>query len=390
MNKNGVKGVNQILLVFFLVSLTVLIPQAKALADNASQVDIGAYWFHDRYNPYSYERVGGTSDAGPTLAHAAYAASNFQGVATARADGTSLGVYGRGKVTQNPGWFGWQTWVTASFSDIVTFSQSGTINLSYQLDGSNWKNRQDSEPSHEIQVGFILDPQDGWEHSYVFDYITSYCITPTEPDWDLGGFTGTLTPIDTTTHSPFIVSAGTPYKLTLRLSGLLTFSPDFTGYSDVYGGFDFLNTLTLTDFYLTDQDGNRVPFTYTSSSGITYPSTGPFPISIDIKPGSDSNCFNQNEKGVIPAAILGSADFDVTQIDIQSLGLQGLSVKVAGKSNNYLAHYDDVNGDGYTDLVVQFQDSDQWTASGNGYASITGMLSDGTAIQGQDLICIVP
>ena len=61
-----------------------------------------------------------------------------------------------------------------------------------------------------------------------------------------------------------------------------------------------------------------------------------------------------------------------------------------GKSNKYLAHYGYVNGDGYLDLIVQFQDSDKWIASENGYATLTGKLYDGISIEGKDTICIVP
>jgi hypothetical protein len=113
-------------------------------------------------------------------------------------------------------------------------------------------------------------------------------------------------------------------------------------------------------------------------------------VGIDIQPGSDTNCFNQNERGVIPVAILGAADLDVKQIKVDSLSLQGLSVKMAGKRSGYLAHYDYVNGDAYLDLVVQFADSDGWTASGTDNAVLTGTLLDGTPIEGKDSICIVP
>jgi hypothetical protein len=106
-------------------------------------------------------------------------------------------------------------------------------------------------------------------------------------------------------------------------------------------------------------------------------------IAIDIKPGSNSNCFNQNEKGVIPVAIFGSNDLDVTKIKIESLALQGLSVKMTGKSKKFLAHYEDINADDYLDLIVQFQDSDKWIVSGNDYATVTGILNNGTLIEGQ-------
>ena len=42
---------------------------------------------------------------------------------------------------------------------------------------------------------------------------------------------------------------------------------------------------------------------------------------LDIKPGSCPNPLNRKSKGVLPVAILGSADFDVTQLDVSTLQL---------------------------------------------------------------------
>lgn len=113
-------------------------------------------------------------------------------------------------------------------------------------------------------------------------------------------------------------------------------------------------------------------------------------VQIDIKPGSYPNCFNQNASGALPVAILGSAKVNVNDIVPDSLSLQGLAVKVAGKNNKLLAHYDYVNDDMHLDLVVQFADSDGWIEPGDGYATLAGLLSDGTPIEGKDSICIVP
>ena len=113
-------------------------------------------------------------------------------------------------------------------------------------------------------------------------------------------------------------------------------------------------------------------------------------VQIDIKPGSYPNCFNQNERGVIPVAIFGCNALNVANIDIGSLSLQGLSVKVTGKSNKYLTHFEDINKDGYDDLIIQFQDSDGWVVPGSDYATLKGKLYNGTQIMGQDTICIIP
>jgi hypothetical protein len=112
-------------------------------------------------------------------------------------------------------------------------------------------------------------------------------------------------------------------------------------------------------------------------------------IDIDIKPGSDPNCFNINGHGVIPVAILGSAEFDVTQINPLTLLFAGLEMRMRGNKGP-LYHYEDVNGDGHLDMVCQFEDDPTFWTPGDGEADITGQLDDGTEFKGTDSICIVP
>jgi hypothetical protein len=111
-------------------------------------------------------------------------------------------------------------------------------------------------------------------------------------------------------------------------------------------------------------------------------------IDIDIKPGSDPNCFNNDGNGVIPVAILGSAEFDVTQVDPASVQLEGMAVRAVGKADKLQAHVEDVNADGFEDLVLQIEDTDGTFASGSGTATLTGQLLDGTPIEGSDSICV--
>ena len=86
------------------------------------------------------------------------------------------------------------------------------------------------------------------------------------------------------------------------------------------------------------------------------PSGGePTPIDIDIKPGSYPNSINLGSHGVIPVAILSTADFDATTLNAENIFLAGLGVRVRGKGNKYLASEEDVNGDGLIDLVVKVE-----------------------------------
>jgi hypothetical protein len=110
----------------------------------------------------------------------------------------------------------------------------------------------------------------------------------------------------------------------------------------------------------------------------------------DIKPGSSDNTFNPNLYGVLPVAIYGSASLDVRNIDLSSLKLQGLNVKLTGKkSAHYLSHFQDIDEDGFLDLVVHFEDSTGWQTPGSDYAILTGNIVNGPSIEGFDLIVIV-
>ena len=112
-------------------------------------------------------------------------------------------------------------------------------------------------------------------------------------------------------------------------------------------------------------------------------------VTIDIKPGSDPNCFKINGQGVIPVAILGSANFDVYNIDPDTLIFGGLTVRVRGNKGP-LCHIEDTNNDSFLDLVCQFEDDATAWIAGDSTATLTGNLLDGSAIEGTDSICIVP
>jgi hypothetical protein len=121
-------------------------------------------------------------------------------------------------------------------------------------------------------------------------------------------------------------------------------------------------------------------------------------VNIDVKPGSYPNAFNINGSGVVPVAILGSAELDVTCIDPASLSFGGLTVRTK-KNGSIQYSIEDVNGDyslspegqpdGYLDLVVQFVDDDNFMAEGDGTGCLSGTCYDGIPIHGCDTIKLV-
>jgi FG-GAP repeat len=110
-------------------------------------------------------------------------------------------------------------------------------------------------------------------------------------------------------------------------------------------------------------------------------------VSVDIKPGSDTNPVNLTSKGVIPVAILGSADFDVSSIDATTLAFGPGGAAPDDKAGG---HVEDVNGDGFDDLLSHYRTQAAALTSDATQACVTGQTLDGTSIHGCDTIRIVP
>jgi len=109
------------------------------------------------------------------------------------------------------------------------------------------------------------------------------------------------------------------------------------------------------------------------SSGLvtqfTFGTTAPTSVALDIKPQGCPNSWNLKSKGVLPAAILGAQDFDVTTVDPASIRLAGIA-PLRSAIEDVATPYEPYAGktsasdctpqgpDGYNDLTLKFDSSE--------------------------------
>jgi hypothetical protein len=117
--------------------------------------------------------------------------------------------------------------------------------------------------------------------------------------------------------------------------------------------------------------------------------TGPQEVTIDIKPGSDPNSINKCKRGLVPIAILGSADFDVNTISpAQACTVDDQALAMRGRTN-YLYSVEDVNDDGFDDLVLHFEVENLNLEEGDTELTVLCPLESGGYVTGTDAIRVV-
>ena len=112
-------------------------------------------------------------------------------------------------------------------------------------------------------------------------------------------------------------------------------------------------------------------------------------IMLDVKPGSEDNPVNLKSNGKLPVVIYGSEALDVLDVDVASLALAGVLPAPKGHSGK-TASFDDVDGDGFLDIVLHFDVQALGIVPGMTELTLAGLLADGTELLGSDGILIVP
>jgi len=137
-----------------------------------------------------------------------------------------------------------------------------------------------------------------------------------------------------------------------------------------------------------------------------YAPIGDIDVPLDIKPESCPNPLNVNSEGVLPVAILGTADIDVTTIDLSTITLQGVSPlrsgleDVATPFEPFIGKTDaldctDEGPDGFVDLTFKFSTQAivaAWDEPSDGEVIVLrleGNFNDGQPFEGEDVVIII-
>ena len=92
-----------------------------------------------------------------------------------------------------------------------------------------------------------------------------------------------------------------------------------------------------------------------ASSAMLTGDQGPELMTVDVLPGNAENTIDLIRQRLLPVAILGSASFDVNDVNPRTLRLKAVSQNLVGKSDKTLCHQQDINEDSYMDLVCDIK-----------------------------------
>ena len=112
------------------------------------------------------------------------------------------------------------------------------------------------------------------------------------------------------------------------------------------------------------------------------------PVTIDVAPGDSTNIVNLNRGGNVSIAILTTADFDASTVDVSTLcfGDADAPAERACVERHGDGHLQDVDRDGDRDLLLHYLVSDVGIDAGDSRACVKGRTTSGTGVFGCDAV----
>ena len=256
------------------------------------------------------------------------------------------------------------------------------------------------EPCIELFVGAVSSPEATVkiEGTSIEIKTANFTIDPKEwnPQWAVVG--GPIMTVSLTIKDAGgeLIPAGTVDPASIRLNGMVeiiagsdriekgtTLKVQFDGSTVI----NSVGSVVPGPSFITIQGNFKTGENIFSGQGpvyILYP--------IDIKPDTYPNTINLKSKETVPVAILSTPDFDATTVDPATVKLAGAPVKMK-KRKKPMASFEDVNKDGYRDLVVHFDTKKLKLKKDSTVAYLTGKTigetpADSTDIKGVDSVKI--
>jgi len=112
-------------------------------------------------------------------------------------------------------------------------------------------------------------------------------------------------------------------------------------------------------------------------------------VNIDVKPGNeDPSPVNPKAKGVVPVAILGSAEFNVKEVDVTTLTFGHMGDEATLRSCQ--KSYQDFNKDGYLDLLCHFENAAAGFSESDTMGTMKGKKAGNKAFKGTGRLKVKP
>ena len=154
----------------------------------------------------------------------------------------------------------------------------------------------------------------------------------------------------------------------------LSFHAEAVGIQDGEGVVEPIEPLPCVFPVPTTRDSRELgPFSLVAEAGQ--------PLVIDVEPGDRRNRVRPGRADKIRVAVLGSAEFDIRDLDADSLRLGPGQAEPRRRGRRR-----DVNDDGHTDLVLRFRVRDAEVAFGDDELCLSGSTTDGASVSGCDEI----
>ncbi len=273
--------------------------------------------------------------------------------------------------------------------DVSGIPEGATINLA--TFNGYVVNHKDYYGGYEIGSYYVYD--DSWHEALYFDDPNGITWNSQPTDFN-PNYTDSILPTTFPSWYSWDVNNAVQdaYQNDVIITLLIKFVSDT--YPDLISDPLNYSERALMGFF---QDGLR------TNSYLSIEYKMPLDIPVDIKPQSCPNPLNVKSRRVLPVAILGTEDFDVTEIDPALIMLEGVSplrwaLEDVAAPKGELEECTTAGPDGYIDLTLKF-DVQEIVAALGGVSDgdvlvlkLTGNLQTGfggTPIEGEDVIIII-